>query len=207
MVAKAGELTAAGRVRVIADLPFTDDFAGWKVGAPPPYLTNSATKFVVEQHDGEAVLAKNPSAQQLNSHITFLGRSDWSGYTIQADLMSAASDQYPPDVGVIDSGYTLMMMGAGQKLQLESWPAARRMEREVEFPWQPGVWYTMKLRVDPRGDTALIRGKVWRRGEAEPAAWTVEVEDKAPILQGSPGLAGYSPVPVYFDNVVVKGNQ
>lgn len=202
-----GELTAAARVRVVADPPFADDFSGWTPGTSPPYLVNSANKFVVEERDGEAVLAKNPSPQQLHSHITFLGRSGWSAYTVEADVLGTQTGRRVPDVGVINSGYTLQLMGALQKLQLESWPAARRMANEVDFAWQPGVWYTLKLRVDPGATSARIRAKAWPRGEPQPEGWTIEVEDPAPIRAGSPGLSGYSPTAVYFDNLVVKVNE
>jgi hypothetical protein len=62
------------------------------------------------------------------------------------------------------------------------------------------------MRVDQEPDKAVIRGKVWKRGEPEPDAWTITVEDPYPIRQGSPGLIGYSPAPMYFDNLSVTAN-
>jgi hypothetical protein len=62
----------------------------------------------------------------------------------------------------------------------------------------------MKLRVDNRADgTALVRGKVWATGEAEPQAWTIEKTDKIAHMEGSPGLYGDGISEVYFDNVSV----
>ena len=51
----------------------------------------------------------------------------------------------------------------------------------------------MKLRVDPAGDTALVRGKLWPRGKPEPTDWTIQMRDEAPNLFGSPGLLWQSP--------------
>ena len=64
----------------------------------------------------------------------------------------------------------------------------------------------MKLRVENDGDTATIRGKVWPRGTEEPAEWTVTAEDPHPIRNGSPGILGYSPSVVSYDNVTIVSN-
>ena len=37
--------------------------------------------------------------------------------------------------------------------------------------------------------------------------WLLTVEDPVPIQQGSPGLTGYSPTPVYYDNIEVTENS
>ena len=59
----------------------------------------------------------------------------------------------------------------------------------------------MKLRVETSGDKAMVRGKVWPKGEPEPAEWTIAAEDPHPIQQGAPGLYGYSPAELYYDNL------
>jgi hypothetical protein len=66
----------------------------------------------------------------------------------------------------------------------------------------------MKLRVDnqPNG-TALVRGKVWKAEDAEPAAWTIEKTDTIAHQHGSPGLYGDGIAEVYFDNLKVYKNQ
>ena len=53
----------------------------------------------------------------------------------------------------------------------------------------------------------MIRGKVWRRGDTEPEEWQISAEDPLPIGQGSPGLYGYSPTPLYYDNIKVESNE
>jgi len=94
----------------------------------------------------------------------------------------------------------------GPKLEIRSWQAGLRIAKEIEFPWSPGIWYRMKLRVDQQPDKALVRGKVWPRDAAEPDDWQITVEDPLPIRQGSAGVSGYSPSTIYFDNLLVSDN-
>ena len=81
------------------------------------------------------------------------------------------------------------------------------MASQVDFPWEPDVWYRMVMRVEVTGQRALIKGKVWKKGEPEPADWTITVEDPLPIRGGSPGLIGYSPADVYYDNIKITENR
>jgi hypothetical protein len=81
------------------------------------------------------------------------------------------------------------------------------MMREIDFPWEPEIWYHMKLRVAEEGEKAFVHGKVWKRGEEEPSDWSIAAEDPLPIDRGSPGLSAYSPTPVYFDNLKVTENR
>ncbi|HSF42294.1 MAG TPA: PQQ-binding-like beta-propeller repeat protein [Thermoanaerobaculia bacterium] len=207
VVAKAGGLEAAARVRVVGPLPWSEDFESYEAGKNPPWWIGAGIKFVVQEKDGGKVLAKGPAKVGLDRGDVYMGPAALSAYTIEADLQGTVSGRKRPDLGLINSGYTLDLMGAHQKIQLRSWSSDLRVEKSVPFPWEPGVWYTMKLRVDPQGDKALVRGKVWKRGEPEPAEWTITAEDPHPIRQGSPGLYGYSPAEIYYDNVKVTVNR
>ena len=110
------------------------------------------------------------------------------------------------DSGLIHSGYILDMMGIHQRLQIRSWSAQLRVEQKADFEFEMDRWYTMKLQVEAAGDTAAVRGKVWPRDEEEPAEWTITAEDPHPIRNGSPGLLGYSPSVVSYDNVRITSN-
>jgi hypothetical protein len=78
----------------------------------------------------------------------------------------------------------------------------------VPFTWDVNTWYRMKLRVDNQKDgTALVRGKVWKVGSAEPAAWTIQKIDRIPHLKGAPGIYGDGISDVFFDNLRVYRNQ
>ncbi|HYO13234.1 MAG TPA: PQQ-binding-like beta-propeller repeat protein [Thermoanaerobaculia bacterium] len=207
VVAKTGGLEGAARVRVVAPLPWSEDFESYEAGKNPPWWIGAGRKFPVAEMDGGKVLSKPPAEVGLDRGDVYMGPASLSNYTIQADLRGKFQGRKRPDLGLINSGYTMDLMGAHQKIQLRSWSSDLRVEKSVPFPWEADTWYTMKFRVDQQGDKALVRGKVWKKGEAEPADWTVTVEDPHPIRQGSPGLYGYSPVEIYYDNVKVTVNQ
>jgi outer membrane protein assembly factor BamB len=112
-----------------------------------------------------------------------------------------------PDMGLIAQRYTLDLMGAAQQLQLRSWPpqVATHFSKTIPFAWEAGRWYTMRLEARTKAGVALLRGKVWPRGEPEPSSWTIEAEHEAGNLQGSPGFFGNSKdSEIYIDNVSVE---
>jgi outer membrane protein assembly factor BamB len=115
-----------------------------------------------------------------------------------------------PDMGLIAQRYTLDLMGAAQQLQLRSWPpqVATYFSKTIPFPWEAGRWYVMKLEARTSGQSAILRGKVWPRGDPEPGAWTIEAAHEAGNLQGSPGFFGNSKdSEIYIDNVSVEAVQ
>ena len=73
------------------------------------------------------------------------------------------------------------------------------------FLHKPSAIATSEVTSDD--ESATIRGKVWKRGEAEPQGWTISKVDPHPIRAGSPGLSGYSPATIYFDNIEVTSNR
>jgi hypothetical protein len=112
-----------------------------------------------------------------------------------------------PDMGLVAQRYTLDLMGASQQLQLRSWPpqVATHFSKTIPFTWEAGRWYTMKLEARTQGSSAVLRGKVWPRGDEEPAAWTIEGVHEAGNLQGSPGFFGNSKdSEIYIDNLTVE---
>ncbi len=207
VVASSGEMSAAARVQVLQNLPLEEDFEDIEVGASSGYQLAFTSRFEVEEMDGNKVLVKGPAPLKIHRHITFLGRPDLADYTIQSDLMGTKVGRQVGDVGLINSGYTMELLGGYQMLQVRSWQAELRMMQQVEFPWEFGAWYTMKMLVEEQDGKAIIRGKVWPKGESEPEAWSITVEDPLPIRQGAPGLSGYSPAPIYWDNIRITSNR
>ncbi len=113
-------------------------------------------------------------------------------------------------MGLIAQRYTLDMMGNSQQLQIRSWPpqVARRFSKTIPFHWEGDKWYTMKFSASTKDGKAMLKGKVWPRGETEPDKWTIEAIDDVPNLQGSPGLFGQSTISeIYIDNVSVVSND
>ena len=203
VVATSGGLTARAWVRVVPGPPWTEDFEGIPEGRNPRHWVWGGRGFRVEEKDGNKVLVKPPAARGLDRSNLYIGPPDMKGYTVQADLMGGTRRRWRPDMGLIAHRYILDLQSAYQRLEVRSWSSDLRMVRRVPFEWDPDVWYTMKMRVDIEGDRAVVRGKVWKRGDAEPGAWTIEAEDPLPIREGSPGLYGYSPANIYYDNVRV----
>ena len=107
------------------------------------------------------------------------------------------------DVGLVSHRYTLDLIGNHQRLQVRSWASDLRMAQTVNFAWAEDVWYTMKLKVEQEPDKTVVLGKVWKRGTDEPEDWTIRAEDPLPIRAGSPGIYGYSPTNVYYDNIKI----
>jgi len=207
LVATKGELSAYARVRVPPAIPFSEDFEGVEIGADPAYLTGYPLSWSVADFEGSKTLSKPPSKIKIHRHITFFGSRDMAGYTIEADAYGSRTGRRVPDMGLINSGYKMELLGVHQKLQVRSWTSALRMMDQIDFAWDTDAWYTLKMRVDQQDDKAVIRGKVWPRGTDEPAEWTITVEDPQPIRSGSPGFAAYSPSTVYYDNLKVTRNE
>ncbi len=203
IVATIGNLTARARVRIAGSLPWKEDFAS---GQKPRHWIG-AGRYATTEFDGEPVLHKPPAAAGLNRSVIYTGPESTSAVTVQIDILGTRAGRRRPDAGVVNSGYTLDLMGNHQRVQVRSWASELRMAQQVPFEWDMDTWYTAKLRVDQTVDRAIVRGKIWQRGEPEPAAWTITAEDPMPIRHGAPGIYGYSPVDLYFDNYKVTVNE
>lgn len=204
IIAKFGELEARARVRSFTGLPTLETFD--IEGRGRPYWIG-AGRYQVTELDGEKVLEKPVAESGLLRSKMFIGPHDLDGYTITADVRGGQERRRKTDGGLINSGYILDLYGIDQKLEIRSWTAELRMAKSVPFEWEMNVWYTMKMRVEQFDDKAVIYGKVWKRGEAEPAEWTITAEDPHPVRRGAPGVQAYSPASFYFDNVRVEPNS
>lgn len=213
VVCKMGDLTGTARIRVVPPLPWEFDFnTDEKV---PLTWVGGRVRFVTREVDGEKVAVKRtvlPTPRDPNNKLgtrsrMWMGPTDLSNYTIQADF---ALDQSPesgkmPDLGLINSRYTMTVRSSNNQLRIYSWsPHDYRTYATVDFDPKPGEWYTMKLQVSG----SQVRGKLWTRGESEPSAWTFEMNDPAPNLSGSPGIyVNAQEAEVFIDNVSVVANE
>jgi outer membrane protein assembly factor BamB len=220
VVAKANGLEARARIRVAPVLPYSQDFEKVPDNRTPGGWINAQGKYLVKDLPGAGkVLMKNntnaaPPVARSNAYITLPSAKD---YTIVADVMGRKKGNDLPDMGVVNSRYTLQLGGQYQQLRLLAWDALPRIDKSIAFPWKPDVWYTMKFTVEPAkdGSKATIKGKAWERGQEEPKDWSVTFEDPSPYTEGSAGLYGYATgieetVPgteIYYDNVKITPNQ
>lgn len=203
----AGELSGTARLRVIEDLPWRDGFDSYEADSVPITWIQARGNFKVGELEGEPVLVQPAPGRGVQRRNTMFGLSDWNNYSIQIDFYGTPFRRRRPDVGVVAAGYTLDLQGVKQQLEIRSWAAELRMARQVPFAWEMETWYTMKLSVTADEEKAVVRGKVWKRGDAEPEDWTLTVEDPFPVTAGSAGIVGYAPAPVYYDNLMIWKNE
>jgi len=203
VVATLGELQGSARVRAVPRLPWSEDFENVAVDKNPAFWVGAGSKFKVREINGDHVLVKPPAPFGLHRSNVYLGPSDLKDYTIQVDLLGSKKGRRRPDMGLIANRYTLDLQGNHQRLQIRTWAAELRMAKTIDFSWDPDVWYTMKMQVEVKGDKTLIRGKVWPRDQQEPEAWPLTAEDPLPNRSGSPGIYGYSPVEIHYDNLKI----
>jgi outer membrane protein assembly factor BamB len=210
-------LEGRARIRVAPVVPYEQDFSKVPVNRTPGGWINAQGKFLVQEVNNVKLLMKNntnaaPPVARANAYITLPSAKD---YTIYAEVMGKKRHDDMPDMGVVNCRYTLQLAGKYQQLRLESYGALPRIDKTIAFSWKPDAWYKMKLTVEPQGDKALVRGKVWERDAAEPQGWTISFEDPVPNLNGSAGLYGYatgieekSPgTEIYYANVKITPNH
>jgi outer membrane protein assembly factor BamB len=213
--AAIGAVSGAARLRVIPDLPWTYDFenAG---EVPPTHWINATGKFAVRDLEGSKVLVKlaeNPFAFAKRTR-PFLGPPDVSDYTIEADLRAMERRRQMGDIGLVAQRYELVLFGTHQRLELQPWQPETERTVRVPFAWQKDTWYTMKLEIQSMGGSKVrARGKVWPKGQPEPAKWTIERVDPIGNLKGSPGIYADAPSQagggseLYYDNIKVYRNK
>ncbi len=200
-------MQAVGRVRISPNLPYYEDLTDVADGQAPGFWIGSAGKFKTMEKDGERVLHKGRVARGLDRSYVYIGAPDASSYTVQADLMGTRPRRSMPDMGLIANRYVLTLEGNHQALHIFSWASDLRMAKQTPFKWEPDVWYRMELRVDIENGEAVVRGKVWKRGDPKPDAWTIEAVDPYPNLEGSAGIYGFSYADIYYDNITVRKSE
>jgi outer membrane protein assembly factor BamB len=206
---KAGGLAGAARVRVIPPLPWEYSFDGEETAVPPHWI-NATGKFAVRAAEGGTgkVLVKLADNAATKRARVFMGPTDWSDYTVEADVLSKELRRQMGDGGLVAQRYQFVLYGNHQRVELNPWQPETARATTAPFAWKPDTWYRLKLRVEnlPGGKVKAM-GKAWAVGDPEPAAWLVERTDPIPNLRGSPGIYSDAPVEVFFDNLKVVSNR
>jgi outer membrane protein assembly factor BamB len=219
--AKVGDLKGYIRGRVLPGLPIMQNFEGFKLtemttnpiepptafAYPPLPWIGARFKFDVREKDGSKCLVKTVDNPFLQRATVFMGTPDLKNYTIQADVMSEGNKRKMSTVGVINQRYRVSLKGNEQALEITS--NEELMHVAVPFHWTPNVWYELKARVDVAPDgSGVIRGKVWKKSDPEPDAWTAEVPVPRANENGCPGLFAFSPqnMRIFIDNIAVTAN-
>jgi outer membrane protein assembly factor BamB len=207
--AAVGNLNGTASVRVFPPLPWTETFDSYAPNSLPATWVNTTLKFAVRDQNGNKVLAKLTEGSSLLSRArAYMGPSDWSNYTVEADVSATQKRRQQGDAGVIAQRYVLTLYGNSQMLHIEPWQPETKRTVSIPFAWKPDTWYRLKLQVEnlPDGKTRA-RGKAWPANEPEPAAWMIERIDPIPNRQGAPGIFGNGLAELYFDNIKVYANK
>ena len=207
VTAKAANLTAKARIRIVPNLPWKFDFANLK--DPPITWVGARYRHVMRQVDGKNTMVKITTIPLGTKSRCSMGHPDLSDYTVQADFKAAVANDKLPSVGVTAQGYTLEASGENEWLKLVSWTSHdKRYFKQIDFKLEPDVWYTMKLRAANADGKAVLQGKIWKRDGKEPADWTIELTDPVPNVKGAPGLFGDATnAELFLQNISVTPNS
>jgi outer membrane protein assembly factor BamB len=209
VVATAGTLKGASRIRVVPPLPWKEDFE--TIAGVPGAWVNATGKFEIRDAatmpgvgEGKILVKKSDNPFTRRARV-FMGPPEWTGYSIEVDARATRKGRQIGSVGVIAQRYQLTLAGNTQRVELQSWQPETERTAKADFKWEPDKWYRLKLEVVDEPDGKVVaRGKVWPREEAEPDAWMIERRDASPNLNGSVGInAVAQPVEVFFDNLEV----
>ena len=203
-------VTGAARVRIVPPLPWSEDFEAMAPASVPITWTNVTMKFAARKIEGGGnVLVKTTEGSSLLTRArAYMGPSDLHDYTIEGDVFATQKRRQQGDAGLIAQRYVLTLYGNSQTLHIEPWQPETQRTVAMPFAWKSDTWYRMKLEVANLPDGKVrARGKVWKVGESEPAAWMIERVDPIPNKQGSPGVFGNALAEVYFDNLKVYANK
>lgn len=160
--------------------------------------------------DGNGVMCKITTIPKGARSQGWMGHPELHDYTVQADVYGFERNGKMPDIGLVGQRYTFDMMGASQQLQFRTWtPQLNRFSVEVPFKWEANKWYTMKYRSESTEDgKAILKGKVWVKGEDEPEDWQITATDEIGNVIGSPGLFGNAKdAEIFYDNLTVTPNE
>jgi outer membrane protein assembly factor BamB len=224
VTAEAGGVQGTARTRIVPPLPWSFDFNATPIdvpnpvtqqleGEPPVTWIGARYRHKIREIDGEKAMVKVTTIPKGTRSQSWMGPVDLHDYTIQAEVRGAKKPTVEgfkmPDAGVIAQRYTLDLMGNSQQLQIRSWTAQleNRFAVTVPFKWEPETWYVLKFRASTNGEKAVLEGKAWKKGDPEPAEWTVTGTDETGNLQGSPGLFGNAnDAEITYDNINVTPN-
>ncbi len=205
VVAMLGELKGSARVSARPVIAFQENFDALPEKSVPGGWNAARGRFQVAL-DGDNKVLKKPSGNPRSWRTTvYIGDPEASSYVIEADVKGSEQKRRMPDIGLVSHRYTVALMGNTQRLMIRTWLSElKRFSKEVKFRWDPDVWYHMKVRVDPSGEKTMVQAKVWKKGEAEPAEWSIEAEDTIPHSHGAPGIYGYASADILYDNFSVS---
>jgi outer membrane protein assembly factor BamB len=201
-----GGLEATARVRTFRDADvWAWDFEGYQGKRVPISWNRAFIKVQPFDLEGNTVMkvTGGPEAKGRPSHQISIGPDDMTDYEMTIDVRFEEQRRQLGSLGLSVNRYNLILDGNRGRLKVQSWPPHLRMAKSEKYRVDPDVWYTLKMKVNADKDKAVVLGKVWKTGEAEPEQWTLEQTDPHSNMTGSPGVYIYAQADCYFDNVKV----
>jgi len=177
---------------------------------PPLPWTGARFRFEVRKAPGEGenkALVKSIDNKLFQRGQVFIGHPDMKNYTIEADVLSEGNKRKVSDIGLINQRYLITLRGNAREIEVSS--NLERLKVTKPFTLTPNEWYRLKVTVDVAKDgSGVVKAKAWKKSEAEPTEWTIEVPHKHANEHGSPGF--FSLVPqeqkAWIDNITVTPN-
>ena len=126
IVAKVGDLEGYARARVYPPLPWNFDFDEFDTGEFPKQWIGSNRIYLAGEREGAKVLVKAPRGRGLNRTFLYMGPSWLNNYTVEADVLGEGTKRRRPDIGLINQGYILDIVGAKNQLEIRSWTVVTR---------------------------------------------------------------------------------
>ena len=177
---------------------------------PPLAWNGTRFRFDVRQAPagGTKALNKTIDHKLFQRGQVFIGHSDMKNYTIEADVLSEGNKRKLSDIGLINQRYLVVLRGNGREIEVSS--NLERLKVTKPFTLAPNEWYRLKARVDVAKDgSGVVKAKAWKKSEAEPAEWLIEVPHKTAHTHGAPGFFSLTPQEqrAWIDNISVTANK
>ncbi|MEK6238450.1 MAG: hypothetical protein N2C14_27345 [Planctomycetales bacterium] len=164
------------------------------------------SNYVRGATQGEEQVLRIAAGDPLTAAELVRGNSAWRDYQITLDFQFRARDlgrdpkfsvvgyfqkhqqQYRMAIGLEGIQFVARYPVSNSLYHVTQWPPASRLHLGGDL--EPGRWYTAKFRLENQADGVKLAGKVWPRGEKEPADWLLIHTDAAPDrpLSGAVGL-------------------
>ena len=212
-------MSATTRGRIEGAAGYVEDFEGTelkmddpkygKVSFPPLAWLGARVKWWVTEKDGNKCIVNRLENVLFQRTMNFFGGEDMKNYTLSADVMTDGNRRIKSTVGLVNQRYLITLVGNQGTLEVSS--NHERVKQSVPFKIKVNQWYHLKTHVKTNPDgSGEVRGKVWVKGENEPADWTIKVPVKRVHPQGAPGIFAFSPQaqkPVFIDNLKITAGE
>jgi hypothetical protein len=135
----------------------------------------------------------------------FIGPTDWSNYTFEADVRGTTRRRQMTDIGITAQRYSLVLYGNSQQLKLEPWEPETERSRVVPFQWKADTWYHLKLRVENTADGKVrARGKAGRPASRSRRRGRSISSTRSGNRNGAPGFFVDAEFGAYLDNLKLR---